>query len=60
MKIPDIYPNFNYKPEQIRKFLAASTVVTLMLIDGSIDHFTPENITDFLEWLAAHNVQDIR
>lgn len=60
MNLPDFYPNFKYKPSQLRKFIATSGVVTLLLVDGGIDHFTPENITDFLRWLSAHHVQDIK
>ena len=60
MNLPDLYPNFKYKPSQLRKFIATSGVVTLLLIDGGIEHFAPENITDFINWLDAHNVPDIK
>ena len=60
MSLPDLYPNFKYRPSQLRKFIATSGIVTLLLIDGGIDHFTPENLCDFLDWLSAHNVQNIK
>ena len=60
MNLSELYPNFKYRPTQVRKFIATSGVVSVLLIDGGIDHFTPENINDFIDWLYAHNVQDIK
>lgn len=59
MSLTDSYPNFKYKAKQLRKYLGASSVVTLLLTDGRIVHFTPEDITDFLKWLSTHNVENI-
>ena len=60
MNMSEVYPNFKYRPNQLRKFLATSGVVTLLLIDGGIDHFSPENVTDFVNWLSTHNVQNLK
>jgi hypothetical protein len=60
MNLPDLYPDFKYSPNQLRKFIATSGVVTLLLMDGGIDHFTPKNISDFLNWLSAHHVEDLK
>lgn len=54
------YPSFEYSAEQLHKFLAASEFFTIMLTNGDIVHFTPEDEGHFRQWLSDNHITDIR
>jgi len=54
------YPGFEYSAEQLQQFLAASDFFTIMLANGDVVHFTPENEDQFRQWLSDNHITDIR
>ncbi|WP_423147858.1 hypothetical protein [Rubrolithibacter danxiaensis] len=54
------YPGFEYSIEQLYKFIAVHELFTIMLNDGRIIHFTPNDPDSFRQWLQKHQIQDIR
>lgn len=54
------YPGFNYSAQELSKFLTALDFFTVMLKDGSIIHFTPDDVNSFTHWLLLNNVKDMR
>ena len=54
------YPGFNYKSDELQKFLASSDIFTILLTNGEIIHFTPKNRTTFYVWLIEHQIEDIK
>lgn len=60
MNITNQYPDFEYRANELSKFLTAADMVTIMLKNGSIIHYTPENLPAFLRWLHDNRVQDLK
>jgi len=54
------YPGFNYPANQLSKFIAAADLFTILLKNGEIIHYTAVDKTDFHQWLAAHDVKNIK
>jgi hypothetical protein len=54
------FPGFDFCIVQLRKFIQAYEVFTIMLTDGRIVHYQPQNVTDFRNWLLQHDVEDLR
>ncbi|MBZ4192511.1 hypothetical protein [Niabella beijingensis] len=54
------YSGFEYTGEQLYKYVRASGIFTIMLVDGRIVHFVPDNEAEFAEWLRQQGVSDIR
>ena len=54
------YPGFEYPAKELLKFLAALDFFTIMLIDGTIIHFTPDDANSFRHWLLLNKVTDMR
>jgi hypothetical protein len=54
------YPGFDYSASELFKFLAASDFFTIMLKDGSIIHFTPDDANSFQHWLLLNKIIDMR
>jgi len=44
----------------LSKFLAASDFFTIMLKDGGIIHFTPDDAKSFRHWLLLNKIIDMR
>lgn len=58
--LPSTYPEFNYKADELRKFLASTDIFTILLKNGEIIHFTAKDKTGFHEWLIDHKIEDIK
>lgn len=56
----DTYPGFDYKPNQLSKFLASSDLFTILLKNGEIIHHTSDNKNAFQQWLIRYNVVNIK
>ncbi|SDM84121.1 hypothetical protein [Pedobacter antarcticus] len=56
----EYFTGFDYAPDMLSKFIAAGDIFTIMLKDGNIVHYTPENKELFKKWLQDHNVTNIR
>ncbi|RCH54683.1 hypothetical protein DJ568_12755 [Mucilaginibacter hurinus] len=60
MSISKKFPDFDHEADELSKYIAAVGMVTIMLKDGSIIHYTPKNIQAFLKWLADNKVKNIK
>jgi hypothetical protein len=54
------YPGFDYPASDLFKFLAASNFFTIVLKEGRIIHFTPDDANSFRHWLLLNEIIDIR
>ena len=60
MKTNYFFPGFEHCILQLRKYIHAYQVFTIMLKDGRIIHFQPQNVKDFHNWLLQHQIEDLR
>lgn len=62
MNIDEYYDGVDHPASHINKFLhsAGTGIFTLMLKDGKITHYSPDDVESFLAWLQAHHISDIR
>lgn len=60
MPIVRNYPGFEYSADQLYKFLAVLDFFTIMLQDGRIIHFTPEDENSFRQWLLLNKIKDMK
>ena len=58
--LPLTYPGFNYKADELQKFLASTDIFTILLKNREIIHHTPTNKTTFYDWLIEHGIEDIK
>ncbi|GAA4906092.1 hypothetical protein [Mucilaginibacter defluvii] len=56
MAKPDRFPGFFYEAAYIEKYYAVNGWFSLLLADGRIHHFMPEDPDEFLQWLKKNNV----
>ena len=54
------YPGFDYQPETLLKFIASSDIFTILLKNGEIIHYVPEDKTSFYKWLLHFKIEDIK
>lgn len=54
------YSGFHYPASELSKFLAAADFFTIMLKDGRIIHFTPDDANSFQHWLLLNKIIDMR
>ncbi|HQS22895.1 MAG TPA: hypothetical protein PLC18_00860 [Sediminibacterium sp.] len=54
------YPGFDYPAQNLSKFLGVLDFFTIMLKDGSIIHFKPDDANSFRHWLLLNKVIDMR
>ncbi|GAB2977388.1 hypothetical protein GCM10027049_10600 [Mucilaginibacter puniceus] len=54
------YPGFDYKADELRKFLASTDIFTILLKNGKIIHFTALDKNSFQQWLIEHNIENIK
>lgn len=54
------YPGFEHPSCLLSKFHTAGDIFTILLKDGSIIHYTPNDLDTFKEWLLKNGVSDIR
>jgi hypothetical protein len=60
MKTNYFFPEFEYCIVQLKKYIHACTVFTILLTDGRIVHHQPSNVTDFQDWLLQHGIENLR
>ena len=60
MAVNNRYPGFEHPASDLSKFLAASDFFTIMLKDGGIIHFTPDDAKSFRHWLLLNKIIDMR
>ncbi|MCC2598307.1 hypothetical protein [Sphingobacterium sp. FBM7-1] len=54
------FPNFEYSASEVFKYMYILKDFTLMLNDGDIVKFTPDDEDAFKKWLDDNGVQNIR
>lgn len=54
------FPEFHYPFSHLARFLQADKLFTILLKDGSITHFQPNNVPDFRNWLVQNHVEDLK
>jgi hypothetical protein len=54
------FPGFDHCVVQLKKYIQAYKVFTILLTDGRIVHYQPQNVTDFQNWLLQHGIEDLR
>ncbi len=54
------YPSFPYPGSDLVKYLFTSGVFTILLNDGSIIHYEPEDIASFEDWLKRCRIPNMR
>jgi hypothetical protein len=60
MKTAYFFPGFEHCVVQLRKYIQAYQVFTILLTDGRIVHHQPQNVTEFHNWLLLHEVENLR
>ncbi|GAB3413398.1 hypothetical protein [Niabella aquatica] len=56
----DYYQGFGYPCSDLVKFASSLSLFTIMLKNGQIIHFQPDNASDFRNWLLKNNIEDIK
>ena len=46
--------------DEIVKFVASCGIFSLLLKNGEVVHFTPEDPEHFKEWLTTKDIEDIK
>lgn len=54
------YPDLEHHVGELSRYIEASGIFSILLINGGIVHFIPEDASDFREWLYNHNIENIR
>jgi hypothetical protein len=54
------YSGFDYSASELSKFLAAADFFTIMLKNGRIIHFTPDDANSFRHWLLLNKIIGLR
>lgn len=60
MKQQPYFKGFEYRADELKKYLYAAGIFTISLTDSSIVHFEPEDVRAFETWLKHHKVGDLR
>ncbi len=60
MALAIYFPNFEYSVTEIFKYINILKDFTIMLNDGNIVKFTPDDEDAFKKWLDDNGVQNIR
>lgn len=60
MNVESRFEGFDHPIDAVVKFLATTEFFTLMLKNGEIVHFSPDDPAAFRKWLRGHRVPDIR
>jgi hypothetical protein len=58
--LPITYPGFNYRADELQKFLASTDIFTILLKNGEIIHYTTTDKITFYDWLIKHSIEDIK
>ena len=54
------YPGFPYSASELFQFIVVQDLFSIILNNGDIVKFIPDDIYDFKDWLLTHQVKDIR
>lgn len=54
------YPEFEYRASELKKYIEAVGMFSILLNNGEIVHFMPVCSTDFRKWLRCNNIINIR
>ncbi|MCE6989386.1 hypothetical protein [Dyadobacter sp. CY323] len=54
------FPGFEFCVVQLRRYIHAYQVFTILLTDGRIVHYQPQNVAEFHNWLLQHQIEDLR
>lgn len=57
---PSFFPGFAYAAHELDQFIAVLNLFTIILDNGDIIKYEPDNKDQFLEWLHSNDVKDIR
>ena len=60
MSTSNKFPEFDHDASQLSKFIATVDMVTIMLKNGSIIHYSPKDMAAFIKWLLDNNIYDIK
>lgn len=60
MTLSQTYPHFEYDIVLLSKYIVSSTVITIMLKDKTIVHYTPKDRQSFIQWLTDNNIESIK
>ncbi|MGV6946430.1 hypothetical protein [Sphingobacterium sp. CZ-2] len=60
MEAATYFPNFEYPASEVSKYICILKDFTLMLNNGDIVKFTPDNEHAFKAWLDNNGVENIR
>jgi len=50
------FPDFLYTASEISKYHLAADIFTMLLKNGNIIHYQPDDINVFEAWLQSHNI----
>lgn len=53
------YPDFKHEAYDLKKYIEASGLFSILLKCGAIIHFKPPCADDFRAWLRIHNIDSI-
>ena len=56
----EAYPDFDYTPEMIKKFISNDDVFTIQLINGNLVNPSVKNPQLFKQWLLDNDIEDIK
>lgn len=54
------YPGFKYSASELLSYITILNDFTIILQNGDIVQYLPDNHNDFKEWLDGNNIQNIR
>jgi len=54
------YPEFEYKASELKRYIEAVGLFSILLNNGEIVHYTPGSSTDFRKWLCCNNIINVR
>ena len=54
------YPQFAYTANELSAFIFSVDTFTILLKEGGIVNYTPDNAETFRQWLQENNIRDIK
>jgi hypothetical protein len=60
MKLIATYPEFEYNAGDLKKYIEASGLFSILLKCGKVIHYKPKSVNDFRNWLQSHNIFNLR
>lgn len=53
------YPDFKHEACDLKKYIEASGLFSILLKCGAIIHYRPLCAADFRAWLSSHNIDSV-